>query len=85
MPLAHRTSTAPKKPREVPEPETVLCKGAENIAADRTPMLGYCVECKVMGANSEADHLCLNCHKEAAGFEFDAEKLRWVKVKKEKK
>lgn len=77
--------TAPEAPKPLParsreaEPETTVGKGAENVPVDRTPALGYCKKCKAMPAHSEVDKLCYNCHQEAAGFEFDAEKLRWIK------
>jgi hypothetical protein len=50
---------------------------------DKVPMLGRCVKCKVMQANSEADHLCYGCHKAAEGFELGTDK--YVKIKKGKK
>jgi len=38
-----------------------------------------CEECGIFRANSRADNLCLNCHKAAAGFEYDEDKNRFVK------
>lgn len=68
-----------------PEQDTYLCKGAELVVKleDKVPMLGRCIKCKVMQANSEADHLCYGCHKAAAGFELGTD--RYVKIKKGKK
>ena len=83
MALTRRTSTATlKKSKEAPEPDTFLCKGSETVATekDREPLLGKCKECP-NNSNSEVDHLCLNCHNEAAGLEFDEDKKRFVKRK----
>ena len=83
MALLKRTTTkstgTPKKKVEAPEPETQIEKGATNTAEKTEPLLGKCIKCKVMHSHSEVDHLCLACRKEAAGFEFSEEKLRWVK------
>ena len=78
--LSKRTSTAGKRKEvEAPEPETHTEKGATNTAEKTEPLLGKCTKCKVMHSHSEVDHLCLACRKEAAGFEFNEEKLRWIK------
>jgi hypothetical protein len=76
----------PERGKEAPEPETFICKDAVSAIsdADKVPMLGYCVKCKVMPSNSEVDHLCFNCHKEAAGFELDTDKNMYVKKAKRK-
>jgi hypothetical protein len=87
--LVKRTSTEAPKPLPArgkePEQDTYLCKGAELVVKpeDKVPMLGRCVKCKVMQANSEADHLCYGCHKAAEGFELGTDK--YVKIKKGKK
>ena len=80
--LVKRTSETPvpKKTKEVEVPD-VICKGAESVAAAYAPMLGPCTKCKMCPANSAVDRLCLRCHKEANGYEFDAEKNRFVKIK----
>jgi hypothetical protein len=79
--LVKRASApAPSKTKEASEPD-VICKGAESVATTYAPALGFCTKCKMCPANSEGDHLCLRCHKEANGFEFDAEKNRFVKIK----
>lgn len=79
--LAKRTPTEAPKPRnkEAPEPDTYLCKGPETIVDKSGPLLGVCTACGIFPANSEIDHLCLGCHKEAAGLVFDEEQVRWVK------
>ena len=78
--LSKRISTAGKRKEvEAPEPETYTEKGATNTAEKTQPLLGKCAKCKVMPSHSEVDHLCLACRKEAAGFEFSEEKLRWIK------
>lgn len=81
MALLKRTTTkstgTPKK-IEAPDPETYTEKGATNTAEKTQPLLGKCIKCKVMHSHSEVDHLCLACRKEAAGFEFSEEKLRWI-------
>lgn len=78
--------TTPEAPKPLPargketEPEICLGIGAQIIEPkDRVPMLGFCVQCKAMHSHSQVDRLCLNCHKEAAGFEFDADKMRYIK------
>ena len=80
--LLKRSSAEPvtKKSKEVAEPD-VICKGAETMATTYAPILGMCTKCKMCPANSAMDSLCLRCHKEANGFEFDAEKNRFVKIK----
>ena len=80
--LLKRTTEAPapKKSKEVAEPD-VICKGAESVATPYAPVLGKCIKCKMCPANSAMDSLCLRCHKEANGYEFDAEKNRFVKIK----
>lgn len=80
--LLKRTTETPKpkKTKEVEEPD-VVCKGAESVATSYAPILGKCTKCKMCPANSAVDTLCLRCHKEANGFEFDAEKNRFVKIK----
>ena len=87
--LTKRTSVeAPKalpvRGKEAPEPETYTCKDAETaiVAKDKQSCMGRCVKCKVFNSNSEVDHLCLSCHKEAAGFEFNTEKNMWIKKEK---
>ena len=82
MALLKRTttkSTGTRKKAEDPEPETHTEQGATNAAEKTEPLLGKCIKCKVMHSHSEVDHLCLTCRKEAAGFEFSEEKLRWIK------
>ena len=77
--------TAPEAPKTLPprskeaEPETTIGKEPVNVAGKVEPILGRCTKCKVMPAHSEVDKLCYNCHQEAAGFEFDAGKLRYIK------
>lgn len=65
------------------EPETTLCKGVETDTkpGPRKPIMGMCVGCGIHASNSESDHLCYNCHKEAAGFEFNADKKIWTKIR----
>ena len=72
-----------KKIKESPEPETVLCKEPENVASKGIHhLMPMCEECGIFRANSQADNLCLNCHKAANGFEYDEEKNRFVKRRK---
>ena len=82
--LKRTTQEAPKplpaRNREI-EPETTVGKEPVNVAGKVEPTLGRCRICKVMPAHSETDHLCLGCHKEAAGYEFDSNKMRYVKIK----
>lgn len=77
---------APEVPRSLPQrgqeeiEGTVLCNGAEEIVREKSePSLGRCKSCSKNPAHSMVDHLCYNCHKEAAGFTFDAKRKRWVK------
>ena len=83
--LVKRTSTEALKPLPArdkePEQYTYLCKDAELVVKpeDKVPILGRCIKCKVLAANSEADHLCYGCHKAAAGFELGTDK--YVKIK----
>ena len=83
--LTKRTSTETPKPlparsKEEPEPETVLCIEPENAASKGIHyFMPMCEECGIFRANSRADNLCLNCHKAAAGFEYDEDKNRFVK------
>lgn len=81
--LARRVSTVGKK-KEAPEPDTFACKGVETAVTseDSAPLLGKCTKCDLNPSNSEADHLCLNCHKLANGFEFDEDKNLYVKKRK---
>ena len=85
MPKALTRRTQPKvekKPKEEPEPETVLCVEPENIASkDVKHFMPMCEECNCFRANSRADNLCLNCHKAAAGYEFDEDTKSFVKIK----
>ena len=70
----------PFRSKEVEEPETVLCVEPENVASkDLKHLMPMCEECGIFRANSKADNLCLNCHKAAAGFEYDEDKNRFVK------
>jgi hypothetical protein len=76
------TESAPsKKVKETPEPDTYLCEGAKPVAVDKSYALGLCKKCKVMPAHSESDSLCYDCHKEAAGFEYDGKLNRYIKIK----
>ena len=80
--LVKRTSTEAPKPLPTRGEELdVICKGAESVATNYAPLLGKCIKCKMCPANSAMDSLCLRCHKEANGYEFDTEKNRFVKVK----
>ncbi len=74
----------PPRGKEEPEPSTTLCKGPETAAANTEPMLGKCVKCNNQ-ANSEADHLCYDCHMSKAGFEYDEDQNRYVKKSKGRK
>lgn len=83
--LLKRTTTMVPKPLPArgkeEEPETVLCKGPDIAKIDNDePMLGRCLKCS-NPANSEVDRLCLTCHKRSAGYEFDEEVNRYVKIK----
>ncbi len=74
---------AEKKTKELSEPETVLCVEPENVASKGAEhFMPMCQECNCFRANSRADNLCLNCHKAAAGFEFDEDKKSFVKKKR---
>ena len=68
----------PKKV-EAPEPDTYTEKGAVSVVDKTEPLLGKCVKCKVMHSHSEVDRFCYGCRMEEQGFEFDAEKLRFIK------
>ena len=72
-------STGTPKKTEAPEPEIYTEKGAVSVADKTEPLLGKCAKCKVMPSNSEVDHFCYGCRMEEQGFEFDAEKLRFIK------
>jgi hypothetical protein len=74
----------PSRSKEAPEPDTYLCKGPETESTKYEPLLGMCIECERLPANSDIDHLCLNCHNEAAGLVFDDEKTRFVKTQRRK-
>lgn len=88
--LAKRTAPkAVEAPKPAPargkeEPDTFICEVAKTVvsAKDTEPMLGKCKGCFIMPSHSEVDHLCYNCHKDAEGLEFDADKKRWVKRRK---
>jgi len=47
----------PSRGKETPEPETVLCQGAETPKAKYAPILGICIECGRNPANSALDNL----------------------------
>jgi hypothetical protein len=85
MPKGITRRTQPKvekKTKDLPELETVLCVEPENQAIkDTEHFMPMCKECNCFRANSRADNLCLNCHKAAAGYEFDEEKKSFVKIK----
>ena len=72
-------STGTPKKIEAPDPETYTEKGATNTAEKTQPLLGKCKKCDVNPSNSEVDHLCYGCRMVAQGFEFDAEKLRFIR------
>ena len=86
MALLKRTTTkstgTPKKKVEAPDPETYTEKGATNTAEKTQPLLGKCAKCDVNPSNSEVDHLCYGCRMVAQGFEFDAEKLRFIRKRR---
>ena len=88
--LTKRTTTteAPKPlpSRNSKEEPDVICQGATTAVTekDSAPMLGKCVKCNNQ-ANSEADHLCYNCHKTAAGFVYDEDQNRYIKKSKGRK
>jgi hypothetical protein len=75
----------PARGKEAPEPDTYLCKGPETEIDKSEPLLGMCKECGRFQANSEVDHLCVNCHKEAEGFVFVEDEKRFVKRTKGRK
>ena len=83
VPKAMTRRTQPKvekKTKEALEPETILCIEPENAASKGIHyFMPMCEECGIFRANSRADNLCLNCHKAAAGFEYDEDKNRFVK------
>lgn len=87
--LTKRTTTteAPKPlpPRSKEEPD-VICQGATTAVTekDSAPMLGKCVKCNNQ-ANSEADHLCYDCHKIVAGFVYDEDQNRYIKKPRSRK
>ena len=82
--------TAVEAPKPLPargkeeEPETTLGKGPESVAGKFEPLIGWCANCE-KPANSEFDHLCYNCHKDAEGLEYDEETKLWIKKAKRRK
>ena len=82
------TSTeAPKSlPSRSKEEPDVICQGATTAVTekDSAPMLGKCAKCNNQ-ANSEADHLCYDCHMTKVGFEYDEDQNRYVKKSKRRK
>jgi len=42
-------------------------------------ILGPCVKCGVLPANSSTDNLCFGCHKQKEGYEFNEEQKRYIK------
>ena len=89
MAMTKRTTTKSSgisKRKETPEPDTFVCQGATTAVTekDSAPMLGKCAKCNNQ-ANSEADHLCYDCHKTVAGFVYDEDQNRYVKKSKRRK
>lgn len=82
MTMTRRTAPDKKKKEAVVEvPETTLCVVTETTKIPKwVPTLGMCVECNLFAAHSAVDSLCYGCHKTKAGFIFDVEKNRFVKV-----
>ena len=79
-------SSGTHKCKEATEPDTFVCQGATTAVTekDSAPMLGKCAKCNNQ-ANSEADHLCYDCHKTVAGFVYDEDQNRYVKKSKRRK
>ena len=83
--LVEAPKSLPMRGKEAAEPDTYLCKGPETAATRTAYLLGKCTSCNMFESNSEIDHLCLNCHRDAAGLEFDEDTKRWVKKNKGRK
>ena len=88
MALNKRTIKKTVAPKPLPargkeEPETTLGVEPKNVATKSDGLLGKCSACNVFASHSRIDNLCYNCHKEAAGFEFNGK--NWTAKKKGRK
>ena len=81
--LAKRIATTHKS-KEVPEPETVVEKGAVSVAEKTEPMLGRCKECERLPVYTLTSNLCFECEMSRRGLEYDEESNRYIKPKRRK-